>query len=83
MGVLSIGKLRSRRYVRCELKYNSTLGWDYNRATYNRLLGCFNRRVAFYSQPYWRQAICGSWAYTPIQCVQHKDRGLGKTYNDN
>lgn len=33
MGILSIGKLRSRRYVMVELK-KSVMGWDFNKVNY-------------------------------------------------
>ena len=79
MTALSIGKLRSRRYVRVELK-KGIMGWSYNRGMYNRVKDCFHRKVAFYTQPYSYQAICGMWGYLPINCVQVKDRGEGKTF---
>lgn len=82
MSVLSIGKLRSRRYVRVELK-KGIMGWSYNRGMYNQVKDCFHRKVAFYPQPYSYQAICGMWGYLPIKCVQVKDRGEGKTFKEN
>ena len=82
MTALSIGKLRSRRYVRVELK-KGIMGWSYNRGMYNRVKDCFHRKVAFYTQPYSYQAICGMWGYLPINCVQVKDRGEGKTFKEN
>ena len=39
MSVLSIGKLRSRRYVRVELK-KGIMGWSYNRGMYNQVKDC-------------------------------------------
>lgn len=80
MGVISTGKLRSRRYIRVELK-KSVMGWEFNRGMYNRVNYCIHRKVAFYSQPYSHQVICGMWAYLPLNCVQKKDRGKGKTFN--
>ena len=82
MSVLSIGKLRSRRYIRVELK-KSTMGWEFERESYNELKKFFNRKIQFYSQPYSYQAICGMWAYLPISCAQVKDRGEGKTFKGN
>lgn len=79
MSVLSIGKLRSRRYVRVELK-KSVMGWEFKRGMYNRIEYCIHRKIAFYEQPYSYQAICGMWGYLPIECVQIKDRGEGKTF---
>ena len=81
MGVLSIGRLRSRRYVRVELK-KSFMGWEFEKEAYNRVKHCFHKKVQFYSQPYKHQAICGSWAYLNINCIQIKHRGLGKTYQE-
>lgn len=82
MSVLSIGKLRSRRYIRVELK-KSTMGWDFKRETYARVNPYIHRRVKFYDQPYPNQAICGQWAYLPTICVQAKDRGEGKTFKES
>ena len=81
MGVLSIGRLRSRRYVRVELK-KSSMGWEFEKEAYNRVKHCFHKKVQFYSQPYKHQAICGSWVYLNINCIQIKYRGLGKTYQE-
>lgn len=80
MSILSIGKLRSRRYVRGELK-KSIMGWDFERDYFDRTKHCFHKKTSFYSQPYEHQVICGNWAYLPIECVQKKDRGQGKTFN--
>ena len=82
MSVLSIGKLRSRRYIRVELK-KSIMGWEFEKATYNRMKYCIHRKTAFYDQPFSYQAISGMWAYLPIACVQVKDRGEGKTFKEN
>lgn len=79
MSRLIEGRLRSRRYVRTILK-QSCMGWDFERGMYNRVQYCFHNKVQFYSQPYSYQAICGLWAYLPVECVQQKHRGKGKTY---
>ena len=81
MSVSSIGKLRSRRYVRVELK-KGVMGWKFTKGMYNRMKHCIHRKTAFYAQPYSYQAICGMWAYLPIACVQVKDRGEGKTFKE-
>ena len=81
MSVLSIGKLKSRRYVRVELK-KTVHSWEFERGMYNRVKGCFHIKTSFYEQPYSHQAICGMWGYLPIKCVQVKDRGEGKTFKE-
>lgn len=81
MGILSVGKLRSRRYVRVELK-KSVMGWDFNKVNYRRANGCFHTKTIFHSQPHKHQAICGMWAYLPVSCVQAKHRGEGKTFGE-
>ena len=82
MSVLSIGKLRSRRYIRVELK-KSIMSWEFEKGMYNRMKHCIHRKTAFYDQPYSYQASCGMWAYLPIACVQVKDRGEGKTFKES
>lgn len=79
MGVLYHGRLKSRRYVRKELK-RSVMGWEFQRDMYDRAQGCFHKKVTFYEQPYRHQVICGMWAYLSVNCVQAKHRGCGKTY---
>ena len=82
MSVLSIGKLRSRRYIRVELK-KSVMGWEFEKGMYNRMKYCIHRKTAFYAQPHSYQVICGMWAYLPVTCVQVKDRGEGKTFKES
>jgi len=82
MSILSVGRLRSRRYVRVELK-RSVMGWEFKKETYNRAKHCFHTKVHFYSQPFSYQAICGSWAYLSVSCVQAKHRGKDKTYKED
>lgn len=82
MSVLSTGKLRSRRYVRVELK-KSIMGWEFEKGMYNRMKYWIHQKTPFYDQPHSYQAICGMWAYLPIACVQVKDRGEGKTFKES
>lgn len=57
------------------------MGWDFEIENFNRVKRYLHRKVNFYSQPYKHQAICGNWAYLPVECVQKKYRGQGKTFN--